>query len=142
MTLEELQAQADKDLVIDDTELDTESLKTPILHNKYLQYYNKFNLLLKKSQWEERTLQREKWEYYTGKSDPSVYKEKPFDLKVLKTDLNIYIESDQEIIDAKNKIVYLETTVKFLEGVQRSIQSRGWDIKNAIEWRKFEAGMV
>ena len=62
--------------------------------------------------------------------------------KVLKTDLNIYIESDQEVIDAKNKIVYLETTVKFLEGVQRSIQSRGWDIKNAIEWRKFEAGMV
>ena len=51
MTLEELQAQADKDLVIDDTELDTESLKTPILHNKYLQYYNKFNLILKKSQW-------------------------------------------------------------------------------------------
>ena len=42
MTLEELQSQADKDLVIDDTELDTESLKTPILHNKYLQYYNKF----------------------------------------------------------------------------------------------------
>ena len=37
MTLEELQAEADKDLVIDDTELDTESLKTPILHNKYLQ---------------------------------------------------------------------------------------------------------
>ena len=32
MTLDEIQAQADKDLVIDDTELDTESLKTPILH--------------------------------------------------------------------------------------------------------------
>ena len=30
MTLEELQSQADKDLVIDDTELDTESLRTPI----------------------------------------------------------------------------------------------------------------
>ena len=41
MTLEELQAQADKDLVIDDTELDTESLKTPILHNKYLQSIHK-----------------------------------------------------------------------------------------------------
>jgi len=97
MTLDEIQAQADKDLVIDDTELDTESLKTPILHNKYLQYYNKFNLLLKKSQWEERTLNREKWEYYTGKSDPSVYKEKPFDLKVLKADVHIYINSDDDL---------------------------------------------
>ena len=106
MNLEELQAQADKDLVIDDTELDTESLKTPILHNKYLQYYNKFNLLLKKSQWEERTLNREKWEYYTGKSDPSVYKEKPFDLKVLKADVHIYISSDDDLqkIQAKGSI--------------------------------------
>ena len=111
MTLEELQAEADKDLVIDDTELDTESLKTPILHNKYLQYYNKFNLLLKKSQWEERTLQREKWEYYTGKSDPSVYKEKPFDLKVLKNDVHIYINADEDIQKIQAKIIYQEAIV-------------------------------
>ena len=106
MTLDEIQAQADKDLVIDDTELDTESLKTPILHNKYLQYYNKFNLLLKKSQWEERTLNREKWEYYTGKSDPSVYKEKPFDLKVLKADVHIYINADEDLQKIQAKVVY------------------------------------
>ena len=34
MTLEELQNLADKDLKINDTELDLESLKTPQLHNK------------------------------------------------------------------------------------------------------------
>jgi 3,4-dihydroxy-2-butanone 4-phosphate synthase len=67
---------------------------------------------------------------------------KPFDLKVLKNDLHVYIESDKEIIDAENKIVYLETTTKYIDYVLKSISSRGWDIKNAIEWKKFEAGMV
>ena len=142
MTLEELQSQADKDLVIDDTELDTESLKTPILHNKYLQYYNKFNLLLKKSQWEERTLQREKQEYYTGKSDPSVYKAKPFDLKVLKNDVHIYINADEDIQKVQAKIVYQEAIVNYLEQILRMINNRSFTIKNAIEWRRFTSGAV
>ena len=142
MTLEELQSQADKDLVIDDTELDTESLKTPILHNKYLQYYNKFNLLLKKSQWEERTLQREKWEYYTGKSDPEVYKEKPFDLKVLKNDVHIYINADEDIQKIQAKIIYQEAIVNYLEQILRMINNRSFTIKNAIEWRRFTSGAV
>ena len=142
MTLEELQSQADKDLVIDDTELDTESLRTPILHNKYLQYYNKFNLLLKKSQWEERTLQREKWEYYTGKSDPSVYIERPFDLKVLKNDVHIYINADEDIQKVQAKIVYQEAIVNYLEQILRMINNRSFTIKNAIEWRRFTSGAV
>ena len=142
MTLEELQAEADKDLVIDDTELDTESLKTPILHNKYLQYYNKFNLLLKKSQCEERTLQREKWEYYTGKSDPSVYKAKPFDLKVLKNDVHIYINADEDIQKIQAKIIYQEAIVNYLEQILRMINNRSFTIKNAIEWRRFTSGAL
>ena len=122
--------------------MDTESLKTPILHNKYLQYYNKFNLLLKKSQWEERTLQREKWEYYTGKSDPSVYKEKPFDLKVLKNDVHIYINADEDIQKIQAKIIYQEAIVNYLEQILRMINNRSFTIKNAIEWRRFTSGAV
>ena len=142
MTLDDLKKETYKDLPVDKEHLDTESLRNQDLYAKYLDYKTNFEFLLAKAKGEYTKLYRDKWEYYGGKSDAKVYASKPFDLKVLKTDLNIYIESDQEVIDAKNKIVYLETTVKFLEGVQRSIQSRGWDIKNAIEWRKFEAGMV
>ena len=56
MTLEELQQQVDKDFKLDDTELDTESIKIPLLHNKYLQHFNKFSLLLKKAEYEHKTL--------------------------------------------------------------------------------------
>ena len=85
---------------------------------------------------------REKWEYYGGKSDAKIYISKPFDLKVLKTDLSVYITSDDEVIDAENKIGYLETVVDYIKGVIKSVDNRGWDIKNSIEWKKFEAGMT
>ena len=84
MTLEELQESANRDLKIDETDLGSESINIPILHNKYLQHFNKFSLLLKKAEYDHRVLKRQKWEYYTGKSDPSVYKEKPFDFGTLR----------------------------------------------------------
>ena len=63
MTLEELQQQVDKDFKLDDTELDTESVKIPLLHNKYLQQFNKFSFLLTKAEYEYNILKRHKWKY-------------------------------------------------------------------------------
>ena len=140
MTLEELQQSVDRDFKLDDTELDSESIKIPLLHNKYLQHYNKFSLLLKKSEYEYRVLKRQKWEYYTGKAAPEVYQARPFDLKVLKSDVGIYIDSDEELQQLGQKEAYLETTVNYLEKVLREITNRNWTIRNTIEWKKFLHG--
>ena len=142
MTLDELKAQVAKDLVVNDERLDTESLRNQELYSKYLQIKTNFELLLYRAKGAYKVLYREKWEYYGGKADAKIYETKPFDLKVLKSDLSIYIESDEDIIKIENKIVYLETVVKYVDGVLKSIQSRGWDIKNAIQWKNFEAGMM
>ena len=48
----------------------------------------------------------------------------------------------EDIIKSEHKIAYLETVIKYIDGVLRSIQNRGWDIKNAISWKQFEAGMI
>ena len=142
MDLETLQEQVDKDLKINDTELDLESLKTPQLHNKYMKHYTKFKLMLTKAETDYSILKRQKWEYYTGKADASVYAEKPFDLKVLRTDVDKYIESDEELIKAKQKVEYYVMCMDSCERILKQIQSRGWDIKNAIEWRKFVDGTI
>ena len=142
MTLEELQTQVNRDFKLDDTELDSESIKIPLLHNKYLQHLNKFSLLLKKAEYDHKLLVREKWEYYTGKADASVYQKKPFDLKVLKADVHIYIDSDEELQKADQKVAYLNVVVKYLEQVLRSINNRTFLIKNAIEWKKFTSGAI
>ena len=142
MTLEELQQQVSKDFKLDDTELDSESVSIPLLHNKYLIHFNKFSLLLKKAEYEHKTMIKDKWEYYTGKADPGVYKEKPFDIKVLKSDVHIYIDSDPELQRADQKVAYLNQIVKYLEQILRGINNRSFLIKNAIEWKKFTSGAI
>ena len=142
MTLDELQQLVNKDLKLDDTELDSESARIPLLHNKYLQHFNKFSLLQKKAQQDLNTLEREKWECYTGKADEAVYREKPFDLKVLKADVHIYINSDPDYQKADQKVAYLNQVVKYLEQILRTINNRTFLIKNMIEWKKFTSGAI
>ena len=140
MTLDELKQQVREDLKVDDEHLDTESLKNQEIKATYLDHKSRYELLLYRAKGDYKRLYREKWEYYGGKADAKIYASKPFDLKVLKTDLSVYITSDEEVIDAENKIGYLETVVDYIKGVIKSVDNRGWDIKNAIEWKKFEAG--
>ena len=142
MNLDELKLQVQNDLKVDDEHLDTESLKNQEIKAKYLDIKSKYELLLFKAKGEYKRIYSDKWEYYGGKADAKVYVSKPFDIKVLKTDLSVYITSDEEVIDAENIIGYLETVVDYIKGVIKSVDNRGWDIKNSIEWKKFEAGVT
>ena len=142
MNLDELKLQVQRDLKVDNEHLDTESLKNQEIKATYLDHKSRYELLLYRAKGDYKRLYREKWEYYGGKADAKIYASKPFDLKVLKTDLAVYITSDEEIINAENKIGYLETVVDYIKGVIKSVDNRGWDIKNAIEWKKFEAGVT
>jgi hypothetical protein len=142
MDLEKLQEQADKDLKINDTELDLESLKTPQLHNQYMKHLTKYKLMLSRAETEYSIMKKDKWEYYTGKADASVYAQKPFDLKILRTDIDKYLDSDEDLQKQKQKVDYLSTTVDFLDRTIRQIGNRGFTIKNAIDWRKFTSGAI
>ena len=143
MTLDELKTQASSDLPITDQEhLDQESFRNQEIKSKWLDYKTRYELLLVRNNGDYQKLYRAKWEYYGGKSDAKVYATKPFDFKVLKTDLAMYINSDDDIIALGAKISYLEITIKFIDGVIKSIDNRGWDVSHAIGWKKFEAGMV
>jgi hypothetical protein len=142
MTLDELKLQVQRDLKVDNEHLDTESLKNQEIKANYLDYKSRYELLLYKAKGDYKRMYRDKWEYYGGKADAKIYATKPFDLKVLKTDLAVYISADEDIMNAENKIGYLETVVDYIKGVIKSVDNRGWDIKNAIEWRKFEAGVT
>ena len=140
MRFDELQEMADVDLKMDDTELDLESIRTPQLHNKYLKIYTQSCLQLKRVRDERKVLYRDKWEYYTGKSAPEVYQAKPFDLKILRADVGIYIDADSEYQEIGQKEAYLEKMVDYTERVLKEINNRNWNIRNAIEWKKFLHG--
>ena len=143
MNLDQLKNESKQDLpIIDQEHLDQEGFKNQLIAPKWLDYRTRFKSLLIKNKGEYQRLYRQKWEYYGGKSDAKIYVAKPFDLKVLKTDLHMYITSDEEIIALADKISYLEIIVEFIDGILKSIDKRGWDIKNAQDWKRFEAGVL
>ena len=140
MDLETLQKQVDVDLKIDDTALDLESIRTPQLHNIYLKLFTKYSLQLKKVKDDYDGLYKFKWEYYTGKSTMEVYQAEPFDLKVLKSDVHIYLNADEELQKLGQRQEYLKVVVVYIERVLREINNRNWNIRNTIEWKKFLHG--
>lgn len=144
MTIDEIRKEIEKDTVIDSIQLDNESLKIPSLHGKYLSFLTDEKRVLRmlKNKYDE--IVREKWEYYTGKSDPLVLKQKGIDQfphKILRQDLDIYLNSDTDVqkivLDVTNQTVKVE----LIEGFIKEINSRQWTIRNAIEWRKFTNGI-
>lgn len=131
-----------QDSKMDEDLLDHESIKIPQLHSKYLNWLSDVRLIKIKKEQDYKKLLRQKFEYYTGKADADVYKEKPFDLKVLKQDVQLYIESDDEIQSALNKLNYYKEMIFLLESILSNISTRGFQIKNSIEWQKFMQGSI
>tara|TARA_Y100000782_G_scaffold102547_1_gene119018 strand:+ start:1128 stop:1538 length:411 start_codon:yes stop_codon:yes gene_type:complete len=123
-----------QDCPIDDTTLDKESVKIPTLHGKYLELHSREKIFLNYLEVEYKKRYRERWEYYSGKA------EKPFQLKLLKTDLHIYLDSDDKLCELKEKIDTQKQKVSYVESVIKSLETRSFHITNAINWRKFTAG--
>jgi hypothetical protein len=143
MNLDELNTLWAKDCKIDETNLVRESSRIPELHNKYFMFYVKEVLRVKKLKADHIELEKAKLDYYTGTMDAEDLKSRgwpPFALKVMRADVNKYIESDKEIITLSLKIAYHDSIVKYLEDIIKQINTRNFIIKNMIDWSKFQSG--
>ena len=143
MTLEEIRQMATIDVVMDKTELDVESMKTPQIHNKYLILYTDEKLILGKMQSDYSILKKDKWLYYTGKMSQEELQEREwetFDLNILKTDIDKFMDSDQDIIKLSNRILLQKEKVNYLENLIKIINNRQWSIRATIDWLKFTNG--
>ena len=142
MNLEALQEQWRTDSVIDPDKYGEESTRIPQLHLRYMEIYNTYALMKKERNSEYRKLVRQKWIYYKGKAPTKIYKDTPFDFKLTtKEEINMFIEADEDVRKLQLKIDYIEQVLFFLDGVLRQINNRNYQIKNAIEWTRFQSGM-
>ena len=131
----------EKDSQIDPDNLHDESLKIPQLHSKYYTLYNTITLLREKSRESYNRVRLERHNYYTGKAPAEVYVEEPFPYKVRdKEALQRYMEADEKLNSIDLKIRYYDVMLKFLEEIIKTVANRTFQIKNAIEWHKFQAG--
>ena len=134
MNLDTLNDMWEKDSPLDDEKLDHDSLSIPKLHAKYLRLYNNFVTLRDQAELDVKRTYRDRWEYYTGKS------EKPFPVKLIKTDVAIYLEADQEYQKSVLKAKYLNQMVEAIKTILSAINNRSFHIKNAVEFAKFLKG--
>ena len=143
MKIEEIVSEWDKDCKMDETELGDESTKIPVIHNKYLKIFMGENAQLKKLFAQRAKLKRRLLEYYLGELDQEELEElgrEQFYKKLLKNEVETYIESDDEFIELNLRLALQQEKVNYLEAVIKSINNRGFQIKNAIEWLRFTNG--
>jgi len=141
MKLQEIMSMFQDDSKVDRTQLEVESMNTPLLHAKYLNMLHTEVAILKALISKQKVIELIKFQYYTGKADAQDYKDSPFHHKVMKSDLATYVEADTEYRTLDDKIEMKTNKVKYLESCVKGVANRNWAIRNAIEMIKFNNGM-
>lgn len=147
INIEDIHEMWKKDSVIDDLNLDEASKQTARLHAKYLELLSTAKLRLKKFELDQKTLLRDKWLHFNGKLDKETIDKYgwPYDpfngLKIMKSDMDYYFNSDPELQKSEAQIIYLKTLVETLQEILDSVKWRHQTIKNMIEWKKFTSGV-
>jgi hypothetical protein len=114
--LDMIQKMWESDSKIDMDNLHTESTNIPALHAKYFDLYNTIFLLRKKAEQQRKNIRHERYEYYSGKSDPDVYVENPFPKKVRDKDtMQKYLDADEKLSTVCLKIDYYDTMLTYIE---------------------------
>lgn len=146
MSIDEILDMWELDCKVNPNKLDDTSIQTIMLHSKYLPLLTRAKLRLKKAESDFAELKRDKWLWFHGKMSRGEIDKRGWDydpldgLKVLKSDMGQFIETDQHVKAAKLKIDYLKTEVEALEEILNTIRWRHSHVKNIISWRQFEAG--
>ena len=140
--LEKIQEMWEKDSKIDVDNLHTESLNVSILHSKYFEIYNTILLLRKKAEQQKKNIRHERYEYYSGKSDPEVYIDNPFPKKIRDKDtMQKYLDADEKLSQINLKVEYYDVMLSYIEDILKMIHNRTYQIKNSIDYMKFSSGM-
>ena len=140
--LDTIQKMWVEDSKIDIDNLHTESLNIPMLHAKYFDLYNNIVLLKKKAEQQKKNIRHERYEYFSGKADPEVYIENPFPKKIRdKETMQKYLDADNKLSNVSLKVDYYDTMLNYLESILKVIQNRTYQIKNAIEFIRFQSGL-
>lgn len=144
MTLEELLQEYEKDAAISDTKLDLESIKTPKLHHKYLTLLMGFRMKRVQRESlvnEQRTL---RFRYYRGELSREMLQELGWQqyqgVKPLKNEMEEILKGDPILAKTKKELDYLNEMIYALEEILKQIKARDWNIKSAIDFKRYQAG--
>ena len=144
MKLEEIYEMWENDAKYDDLNLDTESLNISSLHAKYNRLLSETRSQLRACFIQRKSRANLLRDYYLGNlnnpDDLERIGRQPFLQKVLKNEVQGYIDADDDLLKLETRTAMLEEKVDVVVEIMKCIHKRGYDIKSAIEWRKFTNG--
>ena len=140
MKLEEIEAEIEADSKIDSADLDRESLKIPILHAKYYRIFMGEVRLLKGLERDYKVMRLDKTHYYLGKATDEVYAQNPLTHRILRTDVDMYLDADDELSRVRMNMDFQKAKVDMLEGFIKNLSFRNNTIRNAIDFVRFKNG--
>ena len=144
--IEKILEEWQQDCRIDPLSLDEVSRQTPELHAKYLAMLSQTKLKLKQAEFKQKELMKQKWLWYNGKLSQEEIEELDWDpdpfngLKILKGEMEHYVEADPELVQSEARIELLKTCIDTLKEIVENIKWRHQTIGNMIKWKQFEAG--
>ena len=143
MNIENMMEIWSEDVKMDNLDLDTESLKIPNLHAKWLNILTKERQKLRRLTVKKQQLAKTLGEYYRGEMSEQELKDlgrEPYLKTVLKADIHSYVDTDNDMIKLNLRASYQQEVVDVVEEIMKAVNGRQWNIRNAIEWRKFSNG--
>ena len=138
MELEKIMSMWEEDAHIDDKDLDNESLNIPNVHQKYLDIYSKEKRIIRDLETRWKVVFQERWEAVISKNG----KAPEHNIRISKTELERhYVAADSVLQKAEYIMNEQKSKVDYLKSVLSMIENRSFHINNAINWRKFVAGL-
>lgn len=148
MKTEEIFEEWAVDSKLDRTELGKEALDIPKLHNKYYKIYiaEKYRLMQLEADLKKTVALRH--DFYSGSIDDDTLEEMGWLQEfrelgrktILKSDIPRYLDADDVIINKTLKVGMQKEKVLFVDSIIKSLVNRGFNIKAAIDFARFQSG--
>lgn len=143
-----LHEQWRKDSEIDSAALDTESLNIPKLHSKYLYLLDEAKDTLREKEYQYLILLKQRTAWYEGtlskeEMDELGWDYDPYHGKLIKTKIqrDHYLKTDTVLLNHQILLDQIKQQIDTIKEILEHVKWRGNLIRNAIEFRKFQAGV-
>jgi hypothetical protein len=144
MKIEEILDEWKRDAEMDDSDLSTESLRIPRLKVKYNRYYiEEFKAKLEYENIHKKLLTTKR-HYYKNEITLEKLKELGWEgnnVKMSGVEAKAFAEADEDVLKLNKIIILADEKCKLIKEITAELHQRSFNIKNAIEFQKFQAGI-
>ncbi|WPJ72031.1 hypothetical protein DEEACLCL_00006 [Salmonella phage CRW-SP2] len=142
MSIEDIMADIEPLISVDpnDMNLDQISMRTGrsfmIVQRHYIREGKYLEYLYGKQKEIELWLKR----YYGSDLPPHAYEKRPLKTKPLKTEIDTWMKADDMYVEMSMLVYEQKAKVKFIESCLERLNKMGYEIRAAIDWRKYLDG--